>query len=74
MGFNPNGLTANVMVTILTLVMVFILPALDWYICRRVGVSLTDGVSTNKNADKILHIRNISSAGRLRNHVFPQRL
>lgn len=59
MGFNPNGLTANVMVTILTLVMVFILPALDWYICRRVGVSLTDGVSTNKNADKILHIRKI---------------
>ena len=45
------------MVTVLTAVMVFVLPWLDHFICRKLRVSLNDSLSANPNADKILHAR-----------------
>ena len=54
-----TSLKVNIMVTILTIVMVFMLPWLDHFICRKLGVSLSDGISTNPNADRLLHIRKI---------------
>lgn len=54
-----TSLKVNIMVTLLTVVMVFMLPWLDHFICRKLGVSLSDGISTNLDADRLLHIRKI---------------
>ena len=54
-----TSLKVNIMVTILTIVMVFMLPWLDHFICRKLGVSLSDSISTNPDADRLLHIRKI---------------
>ena len=55
--FNPNSLTVNILVTILTVVMIFGLPLCDGAICTKLGLSLSDGLSSNPNADRLLHIR-----------------
>ena len=54
---NPNSLSTNIAVTLLTVVMVVVLPWLDRKICLKLGVSLTDGVSDNPKADRLLHLR-----------------
>ena len=57
MAFNPNSLSTNILVTILNIVMVIMLPLIDHSICKKIGVSLSDCVSSNPKADKILHLR-----------------
>ena len=57
MGFDPNSLKTNILVTALVIVMVWILPWIDRKICAKLGVSLTDGVSSNPKADRLLHVR-----------------
>ena len=57
MAFDPNSVSTNIFVTVLTLVMVFALPFADRKICGKLGVSLNDGVSSNPDADKLLHLR-----------------
>ena len=57
MAFDPNSVSTNIFVTVLTLVMVFALPFADRKICGKHGVSLNDGVSSNPDADKLLHLR-----------------
>lgn len=59
MGADFSGITINISVTILMIVMVVFMPLVDRFICRKLGVSLTDGISTNPDADRILHIRKI---------------
>ena len=54
---NPNSLKANILVTALTLVMVFLLPYLDRKICAKLGVSLDDSLGSSSKADRYLHIR-----------------
>ena len=49
----------SIMVTVMMIVMIFVLPWLDRTICRKLGVSLNDGVSTNPDADRILRIRKL---------------
>ncbi|MBQ4251871.1 MAG: VanZ family protein [Erysipelotrichaceae bacterium] len=59
MAFNPNSLSTNILVTILTVVMVIVLPWVDKKICDRLGLSLSDGYAKNPKADKLMHIRKI---------------
>ena len=54
-----TSLKMNILVTVLTIVMIFVLPWFDRFVCRKLGLSLSDGVSTNPNADKLLHLRKI---------------
>ena len=54
---NPNSKTAFVLVTVLMLIMTFALPLVDRLVCRKLGVSIDDGISTNPNADRLLVIR-----------------
>lgn len=54
---NPNSLSTNILVTLLTLVMVFALPWLDRTVCNKLGLSLNDRLSTNPKADRLLHLR-----------------
>ncbi|MBQ3384139.1 MAG: VanZ family protein [Erysipelotrichaceae bacterium] len=54
-----TSLKMNILVTVLTIVMIFVLPWFDRFVCRKLGLSLSDGVSTNPNADRLLHIRKI---------------
>ncbi len=54
-----TSLKVNIMVTVLTIVMVFMLPWFDHLVCRKLGISLSDGISTNSDADRLLHIRKI---------------
>ena len=57
MRLNANSLTTNLLVTILVGIMVFLLPWADRHICRRLGLNLQGGISTNPNADRLLKIR-----------------
>lgn len=57
MFFNPESLRTSIIVTALVVVMVFILPWTDRMICRRLGISLSDGISTNPDADRLLKRR-----------------
>ncbi|MBR0385196.1 MAG: VanZ family protein [Erysipelotrichaceae bacterium] len=45
------------MVTAMMVLMVVVMPWIDRAICRKLGVSLDDGVSTNPNADRLRHLR-----------------
>ena len=54
---NPNSLRTNLLITVLMAVMVFVLPWLDRWICRRLGLNLQGGLSENENADRLLRIR-----------------
>lgn len=57
MFFDPESLSVNIIVTVLVIVMVFILPWTDRYICRKLGISISDGISTNPDADRLLRHR-----------------
>ncbi len=54
-----RGAKLTVGVTVLMVVMVFVLPWVDRMVCRKLGLSLNDGVSTNPKADKLLRIRKL---------------
>lgn len=54
---NANSLTTNLLVTALVLVMVFLLPWIDRRICKRIGLNLEGGVSSNPNAEVLLKVR-----------------
>ena len=47
MGVGVGSLNTNVFVTLLVAVMVFIMPLVDWLVCRHLGLNLQEGVSTN---------------------------
>ena len=57
MFLNPNSDMTGILVTVMTVVMVLFLPWLDRRICSRLGVSISDGISTNPNAEKLLRLR-----------------
>ena len=59
MVINGNSYTVNIAVTILMIVMIFVMPAADRLVCRRLGISLQDTVSTNKDADSLLKLRQV---------------
>ena len=52
-----NGLTTNIFVTALMLVMVFVLPWIDWRVCKRLGLNLQGGLSTHPKAETLLRLR-----------------
>ncbi|MBQ4435193.1 MAG: VanZ family protein [Clostridia bacterium] len=52
-----NGLTTNVFVTALMLVMVFVLPWIDRRVCKRLGLNLQGGLSTHPKAETLLRLR-----------------
>ncbi len=52
-----NSVPAVIVITLLMLVMVFILPAADRRICRKLGLNLEGGVSRSPNAETLLRIR-----------------
>ena len=54
---NANSLSTNLFVTILVFLMVIVMPYADLRICRRLGLNLMGGVSSNPDAGKILRIR-----------------
>lgn len=53
--FNNSKITIGV--TVLMIVMVFVLPWLDRTICKKLGVNLNDGISSNPNAARLLRLR-----------------
>ena len=57
MFLDPNSDMTGILVTVMTVVMVLLLPWLDRHICSRLGVSISDGISTNPNAEKLLRLR-----------------
>ena len=57
--FNPNGFSTFIMVTLLTVIMVVLLPAIDYFVCKKAGLSLSDGVSQNPDADILLRYRKL---------------
>ena len=57
MFLNPNSDSTSILVAIMTVVMVVLLPWLDRLICGKLGVSISDGISTNPNAERILRLR-----------------
>ena len=59
MFFNPSSISVNMIVTVLCIVMVFLMPWLDRYICGRLGLSLHEGIDTNPDAQKWLVWRKI---------------
>ena len=52
-----NSLTTNLIVTVLMLLMVFLLPWLDRRVCRKLGLNLQGGVSSNPRAESLLRMR-----------------
>ncbi len=54
---NANSLATNALVTVFVLMLVFLLPWADRRVCRKLGLNLQGGVSENKNAEKLLRIR-----------------
>ena len=52
-----NSRMTNILVTILVLVMVFLLPWLDQRVCRRLGLNLRGGPSSNPKAEGLLRAR-----------------
>jgi glycopeptide antibiotics resistance protein len=59
MFFNPESLYTNIFVTILVIIMVFVMPWVDRKICRRLGISISDGISANPEADHLLKLRKV---------------
>lgn len=59
MGFNIASASTNIIVTLLVATMVFVMPLVDWLVCRHLGLNLQEGVSENPNADALLHLRQI---------------
>lgn len=57
MNVNANGLSTNLLVTGLVLVMVFLLPWIDRKICNKLQLNLQGGVSAHPNADALLRFR-----------------
>ncbi len=52
-----NSLTTNLIVTCLMLLMVFLLPWVDRRICRKLGLNLQGGISSNPRAETLLRMR-----------------
>ncbi len=50
MFFNTNSLPVNLIVTMLVVVMVFLMPWLDRSLCRKLGISLHEGIDENPHA------------------------
>ena len=63
MGVHFTDLTTNILVTILTIVMVFFMPLVDRIISKKLGISLDDSLSDNPDADHLLHIRKLILIG-----------
>lgn len=59
MFFNPESMSVNLIVTLLVIVMVFLMPWLDRRICRKLGLSLNEGLCTNPDAETLLLFRKI---------------
>ena len=57
MTLNANSLQTNLLVTALVALMVAVLPWADRRICRRLGVNLQGGLSSNPRADDLLRLR-----------------
>lgn len=57
MTLDANSLSTNLIVTAFVAVLVILLPWADLRICRKLGLNLRGGVSTNPNADKLLRVR-----------------
>lgn len=54
---DPSKLSTNILVTVLMVAMVIVFPAVDTAVCRKLGVSLSDRLSSNPDADRLLHLR-----------------
>ncbi len=52
-----NSLPGVIAITFLMLIMVFVLPASDRRICRKLGLNLEGGLSRNPNAERLMRIR-----------------
>ncbi len=56
---NPNSITVNILVTIMVVMMIFVLPAIDRRVCGKLGIDLSGGVSENAQADRLLKLRQL---------------
>ena len=59
MKLSASSLSVNIFVTVMVIVMIFAMPALDRYECRKRNINLHDAYSTNKNTDRILALRQV---------------
>ena len=57
MKLNANSLQVNLLITGLVLVMVFVLPWVDRFVCRKLGLNLEGGVSPRPDAERLLRLR-----------------
>lgn len=57
MHLSANSLTTNLLVTGLVLVMVFLLPWVDRRVCKKLGLNLEGGISSNPRAEIMLKTR-----------------
>ncbi|MBP3894595.1 MAG: VanZ family protein [Atopobiaceae bacterium] len=63
MGINIASASTTVFVTTLVAIMVFVMPLVDWLVCRHLGLNLQDGVSENPKADALLQLRQVVLIG-----------
>ncbi|MBQ3392926.1 MAG: VanZ family protein [Lachnospiraceae bacterium] len=56
---NANRLSTNILITVLVVLLVTLLPAIDIKICRRLGLNLWGGPSTNPDAERLLRVRRL---------------
>ena len=54
---DANSVYTGVFVTAFVMILVFLLPLADRRICRRLGLNLEGGISTNPEAEKLKHLR-----------------
>ncbi|MBP5279088.1 MAG: VanZ family protein [Erysipelotrichaceae bacterium] len=59
MGVHFTTVPTNIFVTILMIVMVVFMPAVDHYLSKKFEISLDDSLSENPNADHLLRIRKL---------------
>lgn len=59
MFFDTGSLTTCLYITVLVLMLVVMMSAIDTLICRKLGLNLMGGVSENPKADLLMKIRSI---------------
>ncbi|MBR3311108.1 MAG: VanZ family protein [Solobacterium sp.] len=59
MRLSGNSISVNLFVTIMVIIMIFAMPALDRYECRKRNINYHEAYSTNKNTDRILALRQV---------------
>ena len=52
-----NNMLTSILITAFVAVFIILLPIIDRLVCRRIGLNLTHGISSNPNAEALLKLR-----------------